>query len=173
MWMEERTTFEGKHYRLKDALCEPKPVQSPSIPLWVGGMGERRTLRVVAEVADGWNTFWMPEEQYGHKLKVLAGHCKDFRRDPSDIRKQIGVSVMLGETEADVEDRVKERASTTGIDEDLLRRRFMATTPERCAEALRPFREMGVGDFLMVARPPADGRTMELFAKQVAPALKS
>jgi alkanesulfonate monooxygenase SsuD/methylene tetrahydromethanopterin reductase-like flavin-dependent oxidoreductase (luciferase family) len=45
MWTKKRTTFEGKHYRLADALCEPKPVQSPSIPLWVGGMGERRTLR--------------------------------------------------------------------------------------------------------------------------------
>jgi alkanesulfonate monooxygenase SsuD/methylene tetrahydromethanopterin reductase-like flavin-dependent oxidoreductase (luciferase family) len=66
MWTKKRTTFEGKHYRLTDALCEPKPVQSPSIPLWVGGMGERRTLRVVAEVADGWNTFLMPEEEYRH-----------------------------------------------------------------------------------------------------------
>jgi len=115
MWTKKRTTFEGKHYRLKDALCEPKPVQSPSIPLWVGGMGERRTLRVVAEVADGWNTFLMPEEEYRHKLEVLAGHCKDFGRDPGDIRKQLGISVILGETEAEAEDRVRERAATTGI----------------------------------------------------------
>jgi alkanesulfonate monooxygenase SsuD/methylene tetrahydromethanopterin reductase-like flavin-dependent oxidoreductase (luciferase family) len=48
----------------------------------------------------------------------------------------------------------------------------MATTPERCADALHSFREMGVGDFLMVARPPADERTMELFATQVAPTLR-
>jgi F420-dependent oxidoreductase-like protein len=172
MWTNKLTTFEGKHYRLTDALCEPKPVQSPSIPLWVGGMGERRTLRVAAEVADGWNTFLMPEEEYRHKLDVLAWHCKDFGRDPSDIRKQIGVSVILGETEAEAEDRLRERASTTGIDEDLLRGRFLATTPERCAEVLRPFLDLGVGDFLMLVRPPADERTMELFAKQVAPALR-
>jgi alkanesulfonate monooxygenase SsuD/methylene tetrahydromethanopterin reductase-like flavin-dependent oxidoreductase (luciferase family) len=171
MWTNERTTFEGTHYRLKDALCEPKPVQSPSIPLWVGGMGERRTLRVVAEVADGWNTFLMPEEEYRHKLEVLAGHCNGFGRDPGDIRKQLSVSMILGETVAEADDRVKERAATTGIDEDLLRGRFMATTPERFADVLRPFREMGVGDFLMVARPPVDERTMELFAKQVAPRL--
>ena len=171
MWTNERTTFEGTHYRLKDALCEPKPVQSPSIPLWVGGMGERRTLRVVAEVADGWNTFLMPEEEYRHKLEVLAGHCNDFGRDPGDIRKQLSVSMILGETVAEADDRVKERAATTGIDEDLLRGRFMATTPERFADVLRPFREMGVGDFLMVARPPVDERTMELFGKQVAPRL--
>jgi alkanesulfonate monooxygenase SsuD/methylene tetrahydromethanopterin reductase-like flavin-dependent oxidoreductase (luciferase family) len=126
----------------------------------------------VAEVADGWNTFLMPEEEYRHKLDVLAGHCKDFGRDPGDIRKQLGVSVILGETEDEVEDRLKERSATTGIGEDQLRGRFLATTPERCAEVLRPFREMGVGDFLMLARPPADDRTMELFATQVAPALQ-
>ena len=64
------------------------------------------------------------------------------------------------------------RASTTGIDEDLLRGRFLATTPERCTEVLRPFLDLGVGDFLMLARPPADERTMELFATQVAPTLR-
>jgi alkanesulfonate monooxygenase SsuD/methylene tetrahydromethanopterin reductase-like flavin-dependent oxidoreductase (luciferase family) len=48
----------------------------------------------------------------------------------------------------------------------------MATTPERFADVLRPFREMGVGDFLMVARPPVDELTMELFAKQVGPRLR-
>jgi alkanesulfonate monooxygenase SsuD/methylene tetrahydromethanopterin reductase-like flavin-dependent oxidoreductase (luciferase family) len=80
--------------------------------------------------------------------------------------------MILGETEAEAEDRLKERASITGIDVDLLRGRFMATTPERCADALRTFLHIGVGDFLMVARPPADERTMELFATQVAPTLR-
>jgi alkanesulfonate monooxygenase SsuD/methylene tetrahydromethanopterin reductase-like flavin-dependent oxidoreductase (luciferase family) len=113
----------------------------------------------------------MPEEEYRHKLDVLTGHCKDVGRDPRDIRKQLSISVILGETQAEAEDRVKERAATTGIDEDLLRGRFMATTPERFADVLRPFREMGVGDFLTVARPPVDELTMELFATQVAPRL--
>jgi len=173
MWTKKRTTFEGKHYRLKDALCEPKPVQSPSIPLWVGGMGERRTLRVVAEVADGWNTFLMPEEEYRHKLDVLAGHCKDFGRDPGDVRKQLGISVILGETEAEAADRAKERAAAMRTSPDELLQRFMAVTPERCAEILRPLRDLGVGDFLMLSRAPADERTMELFATQVAPALRA
>jgi F420-dependent oxidoreductase-like protein len=173
MWTNERTTFEGTHYQLKDARCEPKPVQLPSIPLWIGGMGERRTLRVVAEVADGWNTFLMPEEEYRHKLDVLAGHCKDVHRDSGDIRKQLGVSVILGETEAEADDRLRERSATTGIGEDQLRGRFLVTTPEQCTDVLRPFRDLGVGDFLMLSRPPADYATMELFAQQVAPALRS
>jgi F420-dependent oxidoreductase-like protein len=173
MWTEKRTTFQGTHYRLTDALCEPKPVQQPSIPLWIGGMGERRTLPVVAEVADGWNTFLMPEEEYRHKLDVLAGYCKEFSRDPEDIRKQLNMSVILGETEAEAEDRVKERAAAMRTRPDELLQRFIAVTPQQLAEQLRPYRDLGVGDFLILARAPADERTIELFAKQVAPALRA
>ncbi len=85
MWTERRTTFDGEHWHLRDALCEPKPVQS-QLPLWIGGTGERRTLRIVAEVADGWNTFLTSEEEYRHLLDVLETRCKDFGRDPADIR---------------------------------------------------------------------------------------
>jgi F420-dependent oxidoreductase-like protein len=172
MWTEKRTTFDGKHYQLADALCEPKPVQ-PSIPLWIGGMGERRTLPVVAEVADGWNTFLMPEEEYRHKLEVLAGYCKEFGRDLEDIRKQLNTSVILAETEREIEDRVKERVEAMGTRPDELLQRFIAVTPEQLVERLTPFRDLGVGDFLLLARAPADVRTIELFASQVAPALRA
>src|SRR5690349_15795268 len=66
LWTEKRTTFEGEHYRLRDALCEPKPLQA-HLPLIVGGSGERRTLRIVAEHADGWNSLPSSVEQYRHK----------------------------------------------------------------------------------------------------------
>ena len=76
LWSEKRTTFAGRYYQITDALCEPKPVQQPSIPLWVGGSGEKLTLRAVAESADGWNTFFMPVEAYQRKLDILGGHCQ-------------------------------------------------------------------------------------------------
>ena len=172
MWSEHRSTFQGEHWQLREALCEPKPVQS-RLPLWVGGAGERRTLRIVAEAADGWTTFLTSEEEYRHKLDVLASHCKDFGRDPQDLRKQLVVAVILGETEAELEDRVRERSAATGTDLDQLRERFMIVTAEQLVDALVPYREMGVGDFLTLSRPPADGRSMELFANRVAPALRS
>ncbi len=172
MWTKPTTTFHGDHYRLTEARCEPKPVQTPSIPLWIGGMGERYTLRVVAEVADGWNTFLMPEEEYRHKLDVLGKHCAEVGRDPTDIRKSLGVSAILAETENELEDRVRERAEATGIEPDELRSRFMVVTPERCAETLRPYKDMGVGDFLLLARPPVDELGVRLFAAKVAPALR-
>ena len=80
LWTQETTTFEGKHFQLKDARMEPKPLQE-RLPLVIGGSGERRTLRIVAEHGDIWNTFYGDLDEYRHKLDVLAGHCADVGRD--------------------------------------------------------------------------------------------
>jgi F420-dependent oxidoreductase-like protein len=171
LWTQQRTTFEGEHYRLKDALCEPKPLQA-HLPLWIGGSGERRTLRIVAEHADGWNAILMPEDAYRHKLDVLAAHCSDVGRDPAEIRKQLVLPMILAEDEVQVDERVRERADRLGIDPDDLRRDLFAGTPERCVEKLLPYAELGVRDFLLMSRPPGDPVTMELLAREVAPALR-
>jgi len=171
LWTQERTTFDGKHYQLRDALCEPKPLQE-HLPLWIGGVGERRTLRILAEHGDGWNAFLMPEDEYRHKLDVLEGHCRDVGRDPGDIRKQLVFRAILGEDEAEASERVRERAALLRVEEEQLRQEMMVCTPEQCVERLLPFARLGVGDFLVFARPPADQRTMELVAHAVAPAVR-
>jgi F420-dependent oxidoreductase-like protein len=171
LWTEKRTTFEGEHYRLRDALCEPKPLQA-HLPLIVGGSGERRTLRIVAEHADGWNSLPSSVEQYRHKVGVLARHCADVGRDPSRIRQQVVVPMILADDEADAEERLRERADRLGVPVEELRSTFFAGTPEQCVEALVPYAELGARDFLLQLRPPGDPTTMELLARAVAPALR-
>jgi F420-dependent oxidoreductase-like protein len=172
LWTERKTTFAGRHFQVQDAMCEPKPIQSP-LPLWVGGAGERKTLRIVAKHADGWNTFLGSEEVYRHKLEVLAGHCADVGRDPADIRKSLVFGAILGEDEAEAEERLAERAEQTSTHPNELRGRMIVGTPEQCVERLAPFAALGVGDFLLQARPPGDRRSMELLAKSVAPAMRA
>ena len=172
LWTEHRTTFEGRHYRLRDALCEPKPIQE-RLPLWIGGSGGRRTLPIVAEPADGWNTFFSTPEQYRHKLDVLESHCRDVGRDPTEIRKQLVFRAILGEDEREAEERLLERAARTGADPEQLREKMLVAGPERCVEQLRPYLDLGARDFLVLARPPADLRTLELVANDVALALRS
>ncbi len=171
LWTQETTTFEGEHWQLQDAHAEPKPLQSP-LPLWIGGSGERRTLRIVAEHANGWNTFLMEPEDYRHKLDVLERHCADVGRDPAEIRKQVVFRAILGEDEREAEERLRERAAAASVEPDQLREGMIVGSPEQCAERLRSMIELGVEDFLLLARPPADLRTMELVAKHVAPALR-
>jgi F420-dependent oxidoreductase-like protein len=172
LWTAERTTFDGRHFHLVDASCEPKPVQRPSLPLWIGGAGERRTLRAVARYADGWNTFLVDEDQYRHKLDVLAGHCAETGRDPADVRKALVFPAVLGEDAAEADDGLRRRAAGLGVDPAQLRASAFVGTPDRLAAELAPFAALGVGDFLMMARPPADRRSMELLAARVAPELR-
>ena len=168
LWTQHRTTFDGRHYQITDALCEPKPVQQPSIPLWIGGSGEKLTLRIVAEAADGWNTFMGPLDVYQHKLDVLAGHCRDVGRDPADIRKSLVIQALVGETEAEVKE------SLEGAGGERVRQRGgIVGTSEQCIEQLLPYLKAGVGDFIMGARVPADMRSLELVATKIAPEMRA
>lgn len=171
LWTEQRTTFDGRYYSVTDALCEPKPLQQPHPPLWVGGQGEKLTLRVVAERADGWNTFLMPLDDYKRKLDVLASHCDAVGRDLADIRKSLVVQAFVRTDADDVRTGAERMAARFGPD---AAQRAVVGTPEQVAERLRPYVEAGVGDFLVGARPPGrDVESLELMAQEVAPRLRS
>lgn len=172
LWTNHRTTFEGRYYQLADALCEPKPVQNPHIPLWVGGAGEQLTLRAVAQHADGWNTFFMPLDAYRHKLDVLTGHCRAANRDPRDIRKSFVVQVAAGKDAAAVDRRLDALGRSRGVSIEAIRERAVVGTPEQCVEQLMPYVEIGVDDFIVGARAPVDFETLELVATKIAPVVK-
>jgi F420-dependent oxidoreductase-like protein len=82
---DETTDFDGRHFQLRGARCEPKPVQRPHPPICIGGNGEKRTLRAVARYAQHWNTPWTNPEELAHKRSVIAAHCADIGRDPAEI----------------------------------------------------------------------------------------
>lgn len=78
-------SFAGRYYTLTDARCDPKPVQRPSVPICIGGNGERRTLRTAARYAQHWNFEGESPEQFSHKRDVLHQHCKELGRDPAEL----------------------------------------------------------------------------------------
>jgi F420-dependent oxidoreductase-like protein len=82
---ERSANFDGRYYQLKDAYCEPKPVQQPHPPIVIGGTGERRTLRSAARFAQHWNFPGGPVEVWQAKRDVLHRHCADIGRDPATI----------------------------------------------------------------------------------------
>lgn len=85
LWQEDRVDYEGKHYKAVDTICEPKPLQSPHPPIWIGGRGEKILLRLVAEHANVWN-YNGPQREFPHYLEVLKRHCSDVGRDFDTIR---------------------------------------------------------------------------------------
>ena len=96
MFTEDVATYEGKHYRVDGAFNNPKPIRG-DIPILIGGCGERKTLRMVAQYADGSNLFG-DVERVKHLLGVLEGHCETLGRDPGEITKTRMGRVYIGAT---------------------------------------------------------------------------
>jgi len=94
----ETTSFEGKYFQLVDARCDPKPVQA-ELPIWIGGGGEKRTLRIAARFADGWNIPFVDPPTFEHKRNVLHRHCTDVGRDPGAIATAINVGLAWNDDE--------------------------------------------------------------------------
>ena len=93
LWTETVANFDGKYYQLKDARCEPKPVQKPNPPFVIGGSGEQLTLRIVAQYANIWNFVGGSVDTLRHKNEVLNGHCAAIGRDPRTIERSIQIAV--------------------------------------------------------------------------------
>jgi F420-dependent oxidoreductase-like protein len=125
MWSGDDSAFEGEHYRLDRPVGSPRPLTEPHPPVLVGGMGERRTLRLVARHADACNLFDIPDEgrTVRRKLDVLAAHCADAGRDPGSIEKTISTRLHPGEPAAGFAARCR-ALGELGIDH------VVAITPE-------------------------------------------
>src|SRR6266852_8839527 len=95
MLTNDSTTFAGKYFRVHNARCNPKPVQK-RLPLWIGGGGEKRTLRTSARYADGWNLPYIAPAEWAAKNAVLDRWCERERRDPRAIARTINVGFYLG-----------------------------------------------------------------------------
>ena len=89
LWTRERTSFVGKHYQLAGAIAEPKPVQQPHPPIWIGGSGRQRTLRITARYADVWNAAWGSPDEVAEVSAVLDQRCAEIGRDPAEIRRSV------------------------------------------------------------------------------------
>jgi len=159
---QEKTSFEGEYYTFTDAYCEPKPVQNP-LPILIGGIGEQLSMRVVAESADIWNNWTSPDlDTYKQKLEALDRHCADVGRNPKDIRKSMHIKPLVGENQADIDERAPSQP----------RNRWQGT-PEQLIEHLMEFVKLGVSDFVFMLDQPADYRSLELIATKVAPEMRA
>ena len=115
MFTEEQATVAGDHHSVNGAYNNPKPLRG-DIPILIGGSGERKTLRMVAQYADGCNLFG-DAERAQHLLGVLEGHCEDVGRDPAEITKTSMMPLAIGETEDAVQAKV-EAMRAAGVPED-------------------------------------------------------
>lgn len=139
LWTSNRVTFTGSHYQLTDAVSEPKPVQQPHPPIWVGGKGRKRSLRVAAAYADVWNATGVSTREFGELSGVLDEHCAAIGRDPASIRRtiQLAVSSDVPATLAEADEFV-----AAGADDVIFTMHVRPPVPlaEQLAESLFQYR---------------------------------
>lgn len=141
LWTEPRTTFVGHHYTITDAVAEPKPLQA-RVPIWIGGSGRRKTLRIAAQHADAWNASGGTPEEFAELSGVLDDHCADVGRDPAEIRRTVQVRIDADDDETL---RLVEAYRRVGADDVIL----IVMPPEpraladRAAQLLPRLREIG------------------------------
>ena len=190
MWTTGSATLDGKHYQVAGARCAPRPLQGTSapgseangIPIWVAGGGEKVTLRIAAQYAD-YTNFYDDAETFSRKSDVLRGHCQEVGRDFDSIVRTGDFNVVIGETEADVEDRLRFHAELLrrgGVPEARIERQIAnlrtqpaVGTPERIVEVMQDMERRGMGYAILYFQEAAHDRSgIELFENTVAPELQ-
>ncbi|MGI9578117.1 MAG: TIGR03560 family F420-dependent LLM class oxidoreductase, partial [Microthrixaceae bacterium] len=165
MWSEPETTYDGRHFQIAGAQCDPKPVQAPHPPIWIGGGGEQLTLRVVARHADCSN-FGGKVHEWQHKAEVLQGHCNAVGRDYDEITKTWSPELFLRETEAEVG---TETRSFWGEPFESWRDGNLVGTPEQVCEKIEAYRAIGLGGIVPWVADYPSTETVRLLAEKVAP----
>jgi F420-dependent oxidoreductase-like protein len=166
MWTNIETTYDGKYYKTVRANCDPKPLQKPTPPVWIGGGGEQLTLRVVAEHADCSNFGGKPDE-WARKREILKGHCAAVGRDEAEIRKTWSPEVFIRSSESELATRTK--GGLWGDSYENWRDNNLVGTPEQVAEKIATYVKLGCTGFIPWCADYPDTETMELLATKVMP----
>lgn len=179
LWADGPASFSGRHFTLTDAECYPKPAQRP-LPVLVGGNGERRTLRIVAEHANEWNGIGLDVVAYRAKREVLHRHCEAVGRDPATIAHSLMLGYVIGRDDRELAERYAHLARTipmlAGGEPDaaaglatLRARGWLVGGPGEIVEALGRLTEAGLGRVMLHHLAMDDFAALELLASEVLP----
>jgi F420-dependent oxidoreductase-like protein len=160
LWTQPEADFDGRHYRLERAPCEPKPMQA-HLPLLLGGRGERRTLRTVARHADRWNGSGSVE-MLVHSAEVLRGHCADVGRDPGTIALTVMNEFHLTSDASEARRRLARAARFRNLTPDEVRSRVWIGGPSELAELIGGFAAAGFDEAILGLNPPYGPQTVDM-----------
>jgi alkanesulfonate monooxygenase SsuD/methylene tetrahydromethanopterin reductase-like flavin-dependent oxidoreductase (luciferase family) len=160
---QESTDFDGEFFQLRDARCEPKPVQE-RLPIWVGGGGEKVTLRIAAEFADGWNIPFVSPEEWGRKSGVLTEHCAAVGRDPGEITRTVNVGAALDDDDLKVK---------FGNIAEFVRPGVLVGVGDQLVDRVGEYVDQGAEWVILAMRTPFDREGLERFASTVIPAFRT
>jgi alkanesulfonate monooxygenase SsuD/methylene tetrahydromethanopterin reductase-like flavin-dependent oxidoreductase (luciferase family) len=164
-----KISFRGRYYNVSNAECNPKPIQKPRIPIWVGGSG-KKSLKVVAAYADGWIYGLCTYDEYAEKLTLLKNYCDDNNkengsRNYDDIIKAWHGILFLGTDESELRSRNMNISYKKGImrDSGLI----IIGTPKTILREIKRYLNIGVTSFTICFPDLPDTRSLQLFAEHI------
>ena len=156
---QQHTTFDGEFFTMRNAQCEPKPLQE-RLPIWIGGGGEKVTLRIAAEHADGWNVPFIAPDAFAHKVGVLNHHCDAVGRDPATIERAINVGIAM--RPGDLEAQFGAMANYVGPG-------VLQGSVQEIVDRAGAYRDAGADWLILAMRAPFDLDGLDMFASEVLP----
>jgi alkanesulfonate monooxygenase SsuD/methylene tetrahydromethanopterin reductase-like flavin-dependent oxidoreductase (luciferase family) len=161
MFRQERSSFEGRFYRINDALNFPRPVQANGPPILIGGGGEQRTLKLVAQYADMCNIFG-DVATVRHKLDVLERHCQAVGREPDTIVKTRLGSLIIRSSDDEANRLFRELLNRPGVNKDWARAGFIVGGPDHVAEQAQALLDAGLDGLIFNMPHLEDPEAIEL-----------
>ena len=153
MWTEKHASFEGNYYKIKDAICNPKPIQKPHPLIMVGGSGEKYLLKLVAKHANRYNLFFGSPEEMKRKISILKEYCSSVARDyKKDIEYSVVLPCIIRESEEQVNEvLIQSKRDDKSIKEysQYLVDSVMIGTPEKVLQGIRKYLDIGVSHFIL------------------------
>lgn len=142
MTTQEKASFEGEYYQIKDAINQPKPIQEPHPPLWVCGGGEKVTLKLLARYGDYGN--WdVDVDGFISKSNILKQHCDTENRDFDDIGKTLHTNVIIGENQSDLDNKLEKISEATSIPKDIYLKKPLVGVKNEVFEKIDEFETHG------------------------------
>lgn len=158
LWTETITTFQGKYYHLQDAINNPKPIQKPHPPIWIGGE-MHDILELTAEFANGWNCRRLGLEELDKKLDELRSLCSQNGRDFKTISKSWQGQILVADSSAETQEK-KEKSDIIG------------GTPDQCISDIQQYADHGIDYFLLRFQGDKSLKPLQTFAEKVMPAVR-
>src|SRR5574340_294210 len=175
MWQNQKSSFKGKHYSIKNAICNPKPVQKPHPPIMVGGAG-KKLMKVAAKHATRYNHPFGTPEILEEKIKLLKENCKLIKRNHDEIENSVLLRVLVGKDSDDVKDIVsKLKKKNETIAEFIIRSKdsIALRTPDEVTSYLQQYMKIGINYFIVNFIGLSKSLEMlSLFSRKVRPSLK-
>ena len=168
---ESRVTFSGRHFQVDDAVCAPKPLQD-RLPLWIGGLGERRTLEVAARRADGWNAAYVSAAEFGRLSQVLDHWCEAEGRDPASIRRGVNIAFHMALDAAGLDRERAKIAADWGGQAERITGGSLLCTPSEAAERVHEYVANGAAAVNVALRAPWNQDALDAYVEEVMPAIR-